>query len=274
MLSRSGGFFLGRSYMELLQLFDSLLGNRTPLEIGLVGSTALLAGFLRGFVGFGASLMIVMVLSVVLGPVAAVPVAALSGLPAMFQLLPNAVRYSDRSFVIPFGLATFVAAPFGTWILVSLSPEIMKISISLFVLAMVVMLYRGWRMAQHPGPAALFAAGAGAGLVQGAAGVGGPPAVAIALSTAGSTQQQRANVIGTVTALSVCTLLPMWYYGLFTRDVIVASLLIFPLYAGSTWVGAQFFTQRGQRHFRNAALCALAAIGIATLALAVRDYGA
>jgi uncharacterized membrane protein YfcA len=260
--------------MEMLQPFDDFIGNLTLLEIGLIGGTVLLAGFLRGFVGFGASLIIVMVLSVALGPVVAVPVAALSGLPAMFQLLPNAVRYSERSFVIPFGLATFVAAPFGTWILVSLEPAIMKMSISLFVLAMVAMLYRGWRLAQHPSPAALFAAGAGAGLVQGAAGVGGPPAVAVALSTAGSAQQQRANVIGTVTALSVCTLLPMWYHGLFTHDVIIASLLIFPLYAGATWLGARFFTQRGQRHFRNAALGALAAIGVVTLALAVRDYGA
>jgi uncharacterized membrane protein YfcA len=118
----------------------------------------------------------------------------------------------------------------------------------------------------------LLSAGAAAGFVQGAAGVGGPPAVVIALSSVGSPQRQRANVIGAVTALNICALVPFWHYGLFTHEVIVISLAIIPFYAGETWVGARFFSRRGQRHFRNAALLTLAVIGLLTLVLAVRDY--
>ena len=114
----------------------------------------------------------------------------------MIQLLPNGAHFAERPYVIPFGLASFAAAPLGAWVLVSIDPEIMKMAISIFVLVMVVMLYRGWRLPDRPGWALLLGAGAAAGFVQGAASVGGPPAVVVALSRAGTTQRQRANVIG------------------------------------------------------------------------------
>jgi uncharacterized membrane protein YfcA len=251
---------------------ETLIGPVSHSGLALMAGTVLLAGFIRGFVGFGAALIIVMVLSVALGPLVAVPIAVLSGLPSMVQLLPTAVRFAERPFVVPFGLASFAAAPVGAWVLMSVDPAVMKMSISAFVLAMVVMLYRGWRLVRRPGRAVLLGAGAVAGFVQGAASVGGPPAVVIALSGTGTTQQQRANVIGAVTALNICALVPFWHYGLFTREVIVISLAIIPLYAGATWVGARYFSERGHRHFRNAALLTLAVIGLLTFALAVRDY--
>jgi uncharacterized protein len=109
---------------------------------GLAVLTVLIAGVLRGFVGFGSSLVIVMVLSIAVGPPAAVAIAGLSGLGPVAQLLPVAFRSSERSFVIPFALLTFVAAPIGTLVLVAANPAIMKIVISMFVLAMVAMMYR------------------------------------------------------------------------------------------------------------------------------------
>ena len=43
---------------------------------GLVALSVLVGGFLRGFIGFGGGLVVVPVLSVVFGPLAAVPIAA------------------------------------------------------------------------------------------------------------------------------------------------------------------------------------------------------
>lgn len=250
----------------------SLIGPISGSQLALVAIGVFAAGFLRGFVGFGGALVIILILSAVFGPLTAVPVAAVSGLPTTLQLLPSAIRDADRSFVLPFGLATFAAAPLGTLVLVSLDPAVMKIAISLFVLAMVAMLHTGWRPAVAVGRTAAVGFGAAAGLVQGSAGVGGPPAVAIALARSGTPRQQRANVIGAVTSLAVCSLVPLWYHGLFTREVMILGLLLIPLYVFSTWLGTRFFTERGQRHFRNAALLALAVIGIVTLGLAVRGY--
>ena len=257
---------------RMVNILEGLIGTASALDLALFAGAALLAGFLRGFVGFGGALVVIMVLATIFGPRDAVAIAALSGLPSMFQLLPNAARFSDRAFVIPFGLAVFAAAPIGTLVLVAVAPELMRMTISGFVLVMVAMLHRNWQPPGAAGMAAALGTGIAAGLVQGSAGVGGPLAVAIALSRPGTAQQQRANVLGALVSLSLCSLVPLWYHGLFTRQVVVASLLLVPLYSGATWFGARYFSRGGHRYFRNAALLTLAGIGIVTLTLAIRDY--
>ena len=251
---------------------ESLVGPMSGTTMVAIAVTMLIAGFLRGFVGFGSSMIIVLVFSQVLAPKVAVAIACLSGVPALIQLMPVVMRQSERSFCIPFGLASFLAAPVGTWVLVSVNADVMRIAIAVFVLTMVVMLNSDWRPRRTGGAGLFVAAGLASGLVQGSAGVGGPPAVAVALSLPGSPQQQRANVIGAVAALSLCGFLPLWYHDLFTAQVVVISLLLVPLYSGATWVGARFFSQRGHRHFRTAALLALAVIGLVALVQSTRNY--
>ena len=244
----------------------------TKLDVLSISSGIILAGFIRGFVGFGASIIIVLVLSFILGPHKAVPIAALSGLPSMLQLLPTAIKHSEKVFVLPFGLAAFFTAPFGTWILVIVNPELMKIYISGFVLLMVCFLYREVRFPRADYPALLISIGGAAGLIQGAIGMGGPPAVALALSRRTDTEKQRANVIGAVTTLNLCNLIPLWYYDFFSTSVVVMSIMCIPLYILATWLGTRFFTRFGHDHFRNGALLVLAFIGVTALIKAAFNY--
>lgn len=241
---------------------------------GLAAATAavMFAGFLRGFTGFGAALIVVPVLSVVYSPAVAVPIAFLSGLPSVFQLLPTAIRYAERAFVLPIGIAAFLLAPVGTWLLAHTAPGPLKIVIAVMVLAMAGFMQAGWKLRRRPGAATLAAVGGVAGLIQGIAGIGGPPVVAVALSRAGDPHRQRANVIGAVTALAFSTALPLWRLGLFTEAVLWLSLLFVPSHAGAAWLGARFFNRSGHRHYQQAALLTLAAVGLFTLALAIRDY--
>ena len=109
------------------------------------------------------------------------------------------------------------------------------------------------------------------GLVQGATGVGGPPAVTIALARPGTTERQRANVIGVVTALALCAMLPMWWHGLFTTKVVVLSVAIVTVYVFGSWLGARWFRTGPQHYFRAAALLVVAVTGLSTLVVAVRD---
>lgn len=255
-----------------MEVLAAILGPISGPTLAMSLVAVLVAGFVRGFVGFGAAMILIMALSIFLGPRAAVAIASIAGIMTTLQLLPDAVRLSDRSFAIPFGLASFVAAPFGTLVLVTLDAEIMKMAISVFVLTMVVMMYRGWQLGSGTRWTTIVGAGFASGLVQGSAGIGGPLAVSVALSRPGSPQLQRANVIGGVTALTFCGMIPLWYHGLFTRDVIVIGCLIMPPYMFSTWLGQRFFSNRGQHIFRGAALWVLAIMGAVTLGLAIRSY--
>ena len=241
-------------------------------ELLLCAATIVFAGFIRGFLGFGASLIIVMVLSAVVGPAAAIPVAVLSGAVATVQLLPAAVREAERSFMVPFWMTALIASPIGTWGLKLADPGPMKIAISVLVLGMTWLMYKGWRMANVHDPKVFAITGVIAGLLQGGAGVGGPPAVAVALARPGTPDRQRANVIGAVSALSVFALGSYWYHGLYTRDVLLLGLALLPVYSGTTWAGQRLFSGNAKAHYRNAALLALAVIGVVTLALAIVTY--
>ena len=257
-----------------MDFLTDALADTSLTHLLIAGTAALVGGFMRGFVGFGGALISILVVSLLIGPRAAVAIAALSGLPAMFQLLPTAIRLSERGFVVPFALATFLAAPLGTLVLVTIEPALMKMAIAGFVLFMVAMLWRGWSLPAGAGRYGIVFAGAVSGFIQGSAGVGGPPAVAVALARPGTPEQQRANTIGAVSGLNLCALVPLWLYGLFTPQVWLFSLVMFPLYSGATWLGQRYFDKGGQRHFRNSALLLLAAIGVITLAIAAYDYGA
>lgn len=226
---------------------------------------------MRGFVGFGGALVSILVVSLLIGPRAAVAIAAVAGIPAMFQLLPAAIKHSERKFVVPFGLATLVGAPLGTLVLVSVDQALMKMAIAGFVLVMVAMIWRGWSLSAG-GVTGIATAGVLSGFIQGSAGVGGPPAVTVALARPGTAVQQRANTIGAVSGLNLCSMVPLWYFGLFTPQVILFACVMTPVYSAGTWLGTRYFATGGQRYFRNAALALLAAIGVVTLAIAARDY--
>ena len=212
------------------------------------------------------------VLSLVLGPGPALAAVCASGVPVILQLLPAALRHAERAFVLPFVAAAFAAAPAGTWVLVAVPPAAMKVAISLAVLAMTALMAWGWRFPPRAGAGVMAVLGAGSGLIQGATGAR-PPAVAAALARHGSPETQRGNVIGAVSALGLCAAIPYWFHGLFTLEALAVAAVILPAYIGSTWIGIRLFAGRGKLWYRRAALAVLAAVGLATLAFALHDYG-
>lgn len=245
-----------------------------PLDwrLALIAAAVLLGGFLRGFVGFGAALVSVPVISLVVGPRIAVAVVTIMGLPSIVQLLPDAVRHSERRIVLPMALAIFAATPIGTWILVSVDPAIMKMVISAAVVILVGFLSMGWKLGDKVGTGVLLFAGTMGGLVQGLAGIGGPPVVAVALARAGPPERQRGNVLAVMTAIVLASIPPLSAYGLLTQQAIVIGLALLPLYFVATWVGSRYFSTGGRHHYRRAAMAMLAVIGLTTFVFAAWDY--
>lgn len=251
---------------------QDLLGVPLDARFAIVCAATFVAGFMRGFVGFGAALVTIPVLSLAYDPRLAVAAMSVVGIPTLLQLLPEAIRTAEREIVVPTSLAILCAAPVGTWVLVHTSPMLMKIVISSLVIIMVAMLARGWRLEHAVGRHVLIGAGVAGGLIQGVAGIGGPPVVAVALSRAGSPTQQRGNVLALMTAVSISALIPLWYFGLFTQRAIVTGLLLLPIYGGSILLGSRYFARGGAQYYRRAALMTLGLVGVTTLIAALRDY--
>ncbi len=258
--------FLPQARVE--DVLDNWLGQalegQASLQYGMIAMAVFGAGFLRGFLGFGAALVTVPIISIVLGPRLAVPIVSVMALPSTLQLLPDAIRHSERRIVLPISAAIFFAAPFGTWVLATVDPGLMKITISVLVIVMVLFLLAGWELKKDVRLEMLLVAGSLGGLVQGASGMGGPPAVAVALSRLGPPESQRGNVLAVMTAITLSSWPPLYYFGLLVVEALWTGIILFPLYSLATWVGGRYFTHQGRSHFRPAALVVLAVIGIGT----------
>lgn len=59
-----------------------------------------------------------------------------------------------------------------------------------------------------------------------------------------------------MTAVSLSSILPLLYYGLFTRQTVVIGLVLIPFYSAATALGARYFAFGGHRHYRRAAISA------------------
>jgi|TARA_B100001094_G_scaffold326024_1_gene381425 hypothetical protein len=242
-----------------------------PVYVGMGAVlTIALGGFLRGFLGFGAALLIVPVLSAILTPEKALVIVFLIELPTVIYLMPGAFKQGDPKTVAPIILAMFFTIPIGVYFLVSTDPDIIKIVISLLVLAMVALLATGWKPQNDIKLGTMLIVGSLSGLISGAAGVGGPPFVTALMARNESPERTRSNIILSLNCMSLLTIANYFYSGLVTVNLLLLSLTLVPVYVGCTWYGARYFGSSGNHYFKKAALFMLALISVVTIALSFK----
>ena len=161
-----------------------------------------------------------------------------------------------------FGL--IVAVPVGTAVLVQVDPEKMRLVISVILLLTVGLLASGWRIKGKLAGGILFASGAVGGLIQGSAGMGGPPRHDFDVNVKSSKCHTRHYHCGAQRS----------FFGKSDDfDNLRKNQLEYidfgaagaPLYVFCNWLGTRFFRETGNERFRQVALTALAAIALVTI---------
>ena len=199
---------------------------------------AAIAGFVRGFAGFGGPLVMLPALNFFLPPAASIPVMMWVDLLVNIQLLPEARRNASLSVITPLTIATLVAMPIGVLLLVFVDPAVMKRGISAAILVAALVLLTGWRYRGPVGVGTWTAVGLLTGIVMGATSL----AVTAALFLHAGTQtakQSRANFIVWV-FLATLALLFMVALGTgFDPNLVPVIAVLGPLYFIGTVVGSR-----------------------------------
>ena len=222
-------------------------------------------GFLRGFLGFGAALVIVPSLSLVLSPVETIGILVLIEIPTIMYLVPANIRDANLKTLVPMLSGLVISVPIGTLILVETEPTIMKLIISIVLLLTVGLLASGWRFKRNVGKGLLTVSGMVGGLVQGSAGMGGPPLVTALMSLPDNPTTTRANLVMALSTMSLLNLISLVFLEKITQDLVYFSALCAPVYLLINYIGARYFKQYGSAHFRTAALIVLAFIALITI---------
>ena len=228
---------------------------------------ALIASIARGFSGFGSALIFMPLASTVVLPRTAAVMLMLVDLVAAAPLIPPAWRNAERKPVAWMALGALVGVPLGAYALLRFDPLLTRWIICLFVLALLLLLMSGWRY-RGPDHAAITAGIGGlSGFLGGLAQSGGPPIVAYWLGRPIPTNVVRANIVLYFGATSILAFASYFIGGLLTRDVLILSLLIGPVYAVGLFIGASLFGVASDTLFRRICYTLIALAGIVGLPL-------
>jgi len=223
----------------------------TPGLIAYSFACVFAAAIVRGYSGFGFSLLAITALSLALPPAAIVPSIFMLEVAASLHLLPGIWRQIHWRSISLLLLGCVVATPIGVQLLAGLPVAPMRIALSIFVLGAVALLWRGFALKSMPGPAATIATGAASGLCNGAFGIGGPPVILFFFSSPAGAAVGRASVIAYFLGTDLLGLLFQFHADLITLDVFWRFLLFLPALAAGVWVGARSFKHANPESFRR-----------------------
>jgi len=216
----------------------------------------------RGYSGFGMGLMIVPLLSLVLPPQDAVIIVLIFGVTVALRQLPGLWTHIDwrgLRLLLPTAILT---TPLGTWLLGLASPTALRLGLSIAVLLVAILFLIGFRLPGSPRKSTIVATGALAGVMNGVAGLSGPPLVFLYLTRTDSLSVGRATLIAFFFVTDAAALAFAGVGGLIERDTAITALLLIPFLLAGVFLGERAFRGTSPERFRQVVLWLLMLTGV------------
>jgi len=223
------------------------------------------SGFIRGFLGFGSGLITIPLLSFLYTPIFAIVFNIIIEIPTTIYLTFVGARTCKFRENSPMFISVIIAIPIGTMFLISINEQFVKIIMSILVIFFAILIASGWRLKSAVTKFVLIVGGLISGLIQGVTGMGGPPFVTILLSKGDSDDVTRGNILIMSTGIVISTVITMYYFNLFSQNLLLTGLIASPFYIFASFIGSHFYNISGSKYYRNISLLILGIIGIATL---------
>jgi len=224
----------------------------------------LIAGFVRGYSGFGFSALTIAASGLVMNPLHFVAVVVIWEAVMTLQAWRNIGPDIDWGRVGWLVAGAVIGLPIGLWALNAISEDAARAAISAYVLAMCGVLLAGWRMRAEARPPVTFGAGIASGLAN-APGMGGLPVAAFFAAQPIRPAVFRATLVAYFPLLDLYSAPLYWWHGMVTWETIRTSLLGLPLVLAANWAGSRHFLRTDPQDFRRFAILLLA--GLALLGL-------
>ena len=229
-------------------------------------STAvIIAGFIRGYSGFGFSMITVVSLSMVFRPVEVVPVVLLLEIGASSMLLPQVWRKVDWRSLVWLCMGMAVGTPLGVAVLVNVPVQPMRAAIAFIVIVLVLLLLSGFSLKKKPGTPATLATGLASGTLNGAATIGGPPVILFFFSSQAGVDISRASVIAYFFATDILASFICLFQGLILQQTLaLTAVLLIPLVIGIQ-AGNRSFSHTEPETFKKRVMMLLMILSLASL---------
>lgn len=238
------------------------------IPLALASSLVFLAAIVRGYSGFGFSLLAITSISLIFPPSRIIPAIFMLEIAASLHLLPGIWRDVHWRSLALLLAGTVLGTPLGVLALATVPPAPMTLALSVFVLAASLLLWRGFVLRSMPGAPATLAVGAATGIANGAFGIGGPPVILFYFASPAGHAAGRASLIAFFMLTDIVGLAFLSREGLVTREAGVMALAFLPALAAGVWLGARIFRTADPALFRKIVLVILACLAVMTAAKA------
>lgn len=251
-----------------MPVLSALLPDMSAGAAVLVIATVFLAGFLRGFTGFGFALAAVPVVTLFVEPAAVVPSIPIVAMVAGAEQLRRAWKTANWHAIQRLLVGAVLGAPFGVLALTYLPANAMRVLIGLVLLFAVLALWRGYRFKQRPPTSAQIGIGFTSGLLNGATAMGGPPVILFFLASPEGVAIGRASLLVYFFFISAWSIVAQTVAGLVDLKAVVLAMLMIPVMAVGNIIGDRLFDRAKASTYQRVALIFLMAIGILAIARA------
>ena len=234
-------------------------------KLAYASTAVVIAGFIRGYSGFGFSMVTVLSLSMVFRPVEVVPVVLLLEIGASSLLLPQVWRHVDWRSLAWLGIGMAVGTPLGVAVLVNVPVRPMRAAIACVVIILVLMLLKGFRLKKKPGIPATVATGLASGTLNGAATIGGPPVILFFFSSQAGVDISRASIIAYFFATDILASAICMVRGLILQQTLaLTAVLLVPLVIGIQ-AGNRSFLHTDPETFKKRVMILLMVLSVVSL---------
>lgn len=230
-------------------------------DLALLAGTAVIAGLVRGFSGFGTALIYVPLAGMVLPPIWVLVTLTVMDLIGPLPTVPRAWREGRPREVGLLALAALVGLLPGLWLLDRMSPDLFRWVVSVLCLFSVALMMSGWRWSGRMTPPVVGSIGAISGLLGGVSGLSGPPVILGYMAAPLPVAAIRANILLYLVAWDALFAAVLAIQGRLEPTALVLGAVLVPLYLGANTLGARLFDPDRERLYRLVAygLIALAA---------------
>jgi len=236
--------------------------NMTALAaVGVVTA----AGLVRGTTGFGGALLMTPLLSILIGPVAAVAIALILEASAAFVMFPDALPKVRASTLFYLIIPALFTVPVGGYVLLNLDPIVARRLIAAVAVVFSLILLLGLRYSGSPRPMTMLALGSVVGALVGATSVGGPLVILYLLSGPDPAAVTRAHLTVFITAVSIIGIAMLATVGAITVDLRLWAVGLTIPYLLATWLGGKLFARLSDSGVRRLALILMLCVGVVGL---------
>ncbi len=242
-------------------------------QLAAIVVVSLLAFVVRGVSGFGSAMVGIGALSLLLPPQQVVPAFLALELLTTIHLLPGVWRQIDWASLRWLVAGCLVATPLGLSLLASLDAKLMRLLVSVCLLAIALLmlgnLAQRWAPKQTPGAVGAMAVGALSGALNGAIGVSGPPVIVFYFATTAAATS-RASLVAYFLVADAWALTLAGGAGLLSGEALPLIAVALPFALAGIWIGHHIYLRLDEALLRRLIWWLLATLGALGVVNAMR----